>query len=86
LTRFPIPLFGQVVLQGNIFQDAGIMWLNSEETHTQDTHSHVQLYSGGLGVRFHFVQFAGAILALDVARTISPDEGIGLALNVGQFF
>jgi outer membrane translocation and assembly module TamA len=32
------------------------------------------------------VKFSGAILRLDLARTISPDEGLGFSFGIGQFF
>jgi len=86
LTRFPLPLIGEVVMQGNIFTDSAIMWNSSDLAQTRGVNSELTLLSVGTGVRFNFMRFAGAILRIDFARTVTPDEGWGASLGVGQFF
>jgi hypothetical protein len=84
-----IPFFfdvGRVVVQGCIFTDGGSAWGDSVLTGDQALEKPRLLWSAGLGLRGNFLHFAGATVRLDVARTIQPDEGWGIAFGVGQFF
>jgi hypothetical protein len=75
-----------VVLQSCIFTDFGSAWGDSTLTGDPSAKQANFLWSAGVGLRANFVKFAGAILRLDVARTIRPDEGIGVSFGIGQFF
>lgn len=86
LMRFSLPLLGEIVTQGCLFQDFGEMWNSTDLTQTQRVNSRIALLSEGAGLRFNLMRFAGAIGRIDLARTIAPDEGWGLSLGVGQFF
>ncbi len=86
LTRFYVPLIGEIVTQGCVFQDSGLMWNSFDLAQTSRTNSRLFLLSEGIGLRLNFLRFAGAIVRIDVARTITPDEGVGLSFGVGQFF
>ena len=86
LGRFPLPIAGTTVLQGCVFEDVGAMFNSDDLSATRRVDSEVTLASAGIGVRFNFLRFAGAIVRIDVARTIHPDEGVGVGLGVGQFF
>jgi len=75
-----------LVIQGCLFTDAGSAWGDTTLTgESANLHPNI-LWSAGLGLRFNFLHFAGAILRLDAARTINPDEGFGISFGVGQFF
>jgi len=82
--RFSWSLLDWVVLQGCAFTDMGWMYngLNSELTPV----NHLALASAGLGIRMIFVKYSNAIIRLDWARTITPDEGLGFSFGIGQFF
>jgi len=86
LLRLFLPLLGEVVSQGNVFTDGGIMWSSSDLAETRQVSSSLALLSAGAGLRLNFLRFAGAIMRLDVAKTITPNEGWGVSLGVGQFF
>lgn len=75
-----------VVLQGCIFSDAGSAWGDATLTGDPGSQEFRPLWSAGAGVRLNFLHFAGAIMRLDFARTINPDEGWGVSFGVGQFF
>ncbi len=62
------------------------MWNSSDMIANRQVDAEQSLLSAGVGLRFNIQKFAGAIMRIDVARTIYPDEGVGLALGVGQFF
>jgi outer membrane protein assembly factor BamA len=75
-----------MVVQGCLFTDAGSAWGDSSLTgETQAAQFHM-LWSAGAGLRINMVKFAGAILRLDWAQTLSPNEGVGFSLGIGQFF
>jgi hypothetical protein len=59
---------------------------DSSLTGDQGTKNIDFLWSAGLGFRANFLHFAGAIIRFDLARTVHPDEGLGLSFGVGQFF
>jgi outer membrane protein assembly factor BamA len=86
LTRIHPPLIGEVVVQGDVFQDFGMMWNSSDLSQGRRVNSELTLLSEGVGIRLNFMRFAGAVGRLDVARTITPNEGWGVSLGVGQFF
>ena len=86
LFRLRLPLIGDVIAQGNLFQDSGIIWNSSDLSKTRRVNSRLILLSHGLGVRLNFLRFAGSIIRLDVARTAIPNEGWGMSFGVGQFF
>lgn len=86
LTRFKIPLVGETVLQGNLFTDGAVMWNSTNLAQTRLVDSEISLLSVGAGVRFNFLRFAGAIVRIDFAKTVTPEEGWGSAIGVGQFF
>lgn len=86
LTRFKIPFAGETVLQGNLFTDGALMWNSADLSKTRLVNSEISLLSVGAGVRFNFLRFAGAIVRIDFAKTITPEEGWGSAIGVGQFF
>ena len=75
-----------VALQACIFSDFGSAWGDSTLTGDPGTQELNVLWSAGVGFRVNFLHYAGAILRLDLARTIRPDEGWGLSFGVGQFF
>lgn len=70
---------GQVVVQGAGFTDFG--WIGSVQNS-----QYLGMVSMGAGLRIIFVNFARAILRVDVAQTISPNEGLGFSFGLGQFF
>ena len=67
-----------LIVQGNVFTDAGVISAGSSESQA--------LWSTGLGLRVHLVKYAGALLRMDLARTLFPSEGYGLSVGVQQFF
>lgn len=75
-----------MAVQAAFFTDTGSAWGNSSLTGEKRTDEVHPLWSAGVGLRVNMVKFAGAILRLDLARTISPDEGIGFSFGVGHFF
>jgi len=77
---------GEAILQGCVFTDAGSAWGDSGLTGEAQNLQASFIWSAGVGIRLNFLHFAGAIMRLDVARTISPDEGSGFSFGVGQFF
>jgi len=81
-------LFGidLMAVQGCVFTDAGSAWGDSSLTGEAQAMIFRPLWSAGVGLRVNMVKFAGTIMRLDWARTISPDEGIGFSFGVGQFF
>jgi outer membrane protein assembly factor BamA len=86
LTRLFLPLFGEAVIQGALFEDAAFMWDSSDLSQTRRINSEISLFSAGFGIRINLLRFAGCILRLDAAKTLSPSEGWGGSLGVGQFF
>jgi len=86
LARFKIPLAGETVLQGNLFTDGAVMWNSTNLAQTRLVDSEISLLSVGAGVRFNFLRFAGAVVRIDFAKTVTPEEGWGSAIGVGQFF
>jgi hypothetical protein len=79
-------LIGEVIFQGCVFQDLGLMWNSYDLLQTSRTNSRLFMLSEGAGLRLNFLRFAGAIVRIDLARTVTPDEGWGLSFGVGQFF
>jgi hypothetical protein len=75
-----------VAIQGCVFTDVGSAWGDAVLTGDEGAKQINPLWSVGAGVRLNLVRFAGATARLDVARTIRPDEGWGMAFGVGQFF
>ena len=75
-----------MTVQAAFFSDVGSAWGNSSLTGERRADDLRPLWSAGLGLRINMVKFAGAILRLDFARTISPDEGLGFSFGIGQFF
>lgn len=75
-----------MAVQAAFFSDVGSAWGNASLTGEKRADEIRPLWSAGAGLRINMVKFAGAILRLDVARTISPDEGTGFSFGVGQFF
>jgi hypothetical protein len=75
-----------MVVQGCIFTDAGSAWGDSSLIGQPQASEFHPLWSAGVGLRINMVKFAGAIMRLDVAQTLSPNEGIGGSFGVGQFF
>jgi outer membrane protein assembly factor BamA len=86
LTRFSIYFIDQIVVQGCLFQDFGVMWNSSDYQTSNRLNSRLVLLSEGIGIRLNFLKFAGAIGRLDLAKTITPNEGWGFSFGVGQFF
>ena len=86
LTRFSLPLIGQTIVQGAVFEDGGMMWNSNDLSQSTEVNSQRGLLSAGVGFRFNVLRFAGAIMRIDAAQTISPSEGFGISLGVGQFF
>jgi len=84
--RFSAPYIDLVAVQGCVFTDAGSAWGDSTLTGDQASKNINLLWSAGLGFRANFLHFAGAIIRMDLARTLHPDEGLGLSFGVGQFF
>lgn len=84
--RFKAPYIDLVAVQGCVFNDVGSAFGDSTLTGDQGAKNINLLWSAGLGLRANFLHFAGAIVRLDVARTVHPDEGLGLSFGVGQFF
>lgn len=84
--RFSEPWIDLVAVQGCIFSDVGSAWGDSTLTGDQGAKDINFLWSAGLGLRANFLHFAGATMRLDIARTVHPDEGLGLSFGVGQFF
>jgi outer membrane protein assembly factor BamA len=75
-----------MVIQGCLFSDVGSAWGDSSLTREAAAQNFHLLWSAGAGLRINMVKFAGAILRLDWAQTLSPAEGIGFSFGVGQFF
>jgi outer membrane protein assembly factor BamA len=75
-----------MVVQACLFTDAGSAWGDSSLTGEASAANFHLLWSAGAGLRVNMVRFAGAILRLDWAQTLSPNEGVGFSLGVGQFF
>ena len=75
-----------MVLQGCLFTDLGSAWGDSSLTSESAAQNFHLLWSAGAGLRIHMVKFAGAIIRLDWAQTLSPYEGVGFSFGVGQFF
>ena len=75
-----------MVVQGCIFSDIGSAWGDSSLTGESAASVQKILWSAGAGLRIHWVRFAGAILRLDWAQTLSPNEGVGFSFGIGQFF
>ena len=86
LTRFSLPLVGQTIVQGAVFEDGGMMWNSNDLSQSAEVNSQRGLLSAGVGLRLNVLRFAGAIMRIDAAQTISPSEGFGISLGVGQFF
>lgn len=77
---------GPVAIQGCVFNDMGAAWGDSTLTRDSSAKNFNLLWSMGAGLRFNFIHFAGVIVRVDVARTLRPDEGLGVSFGVGQFF
>jgi len=75
-----------MVIQGCLFTDAGSAWGDSSLTGDPLAANFHLLWSAGAGLRVNWVKFAGAILRLDWAQTITPAEGVGFSFGIGQFF
>lgn len=86
LFRFHLPILGEITTQGNVFTDGGLMWDSADLAVTRHVNSDIFLLSAGTGVRLDFLRFAGCIVRMDLAKTITPNEGWGLSMGVGQFF
>lgn len=86
LFRFSLPWLGQTIVQGAAFEDAAVMWNSNDLTQTGRMDSTLGLFSAGVGLRLNIIRFAGSIVRIDAAQTISPQEGWGASLGVGQFF
>jgi outer membrane protein assembly factor BamA len=86
IARYYSWLTGDIVFQSCIFQDMAQMWNSADLQQSRRVNSSLGLLSDGIGMRFNFQRFAGAILRLDFARTVIPNEGWGVAFGVGQFF
>jgi outer membrane protein assembly factor BamA len=81
--RFSFFDLDQIALQGCVFVDAGYIW---STPNSPQGGSSLGMLSAGVGLRINFVRFAGAIIRMDLARTVTPDEGFGFSFGVGQFF
>jgi outer membrane protein assembly factor BamA len=75
-----------MVVQGCLFTDFGSAWGDPSLTGESAAQNFHLLWSAGAGLRINMVKFAGAILRLDWAQTLSPNEGVGFSFGVGQFF
>ena len=75
-----------VAVQGCVFSDVGSAWGDASLTGETAAENFHPLWSAGGGLRVNFVKFAGAIVRLDLAQTINPNEGMGISFGVGQFF
>jgi outer membrane protein assembly factor BamA len=83
VTRISFLNLDQLAVQGVLFTDLGYIWADGNSPLGGAS---LALASAGLGLRFNFVRFAGCIIRLDLAQTITPSEGMGLSFGVGQFF
>ncbi len=86
LFRIVTPIIGDVIFQGCLFQDFGMMWNSDDLAQTRRVNSHLLLLSHGFGIHLNFLHFSEAIVRFDVARTTIPEEGWGGAFGVGQLF
>ena len=87
LFRFESELTGQLILQGCLFQDFGYMRdANSFTGSTASQKRDLVLLSEGVGIRFNVLRFSGAILRIDGAKAVVPDEGWDVSVTFGQFF
>lgn len=84
--RFETELSGQVVVQGCVFQDSGVMWSANQFSRGSPQSDRLPLLSEGFGLRANFLRFSGAIVRIDAAKSVSPDEGWDISLGIGQFF
>jgi len=87
--RFEWLDLGRVVFQSCLFTDIGSSWSSagidlSSGVATQKGSR--LLYSAGAGIRAIFLHFSNAILRLDMAKAIFPNEGYNVGFGVGQFF
>jgi outer membrane protein assembly factor BamA len=86
--KLPVFDVGRMVMQGALFTDAGDSWHSANidlSGHATQTGTRF-LYSAGAGVRAFFLHFANALVRLDVAKAVEPNEGFNVAFGVGQFF
>ncbi len=79
---------GRSVWQGCLFSDVGAMGQLAvpDGYGTKRQAGNLLLHSVGLGIRATILQFAGAVFRMDLARAVTPNEGWGLSIGVGQFF
>jgi|GEM_PF-3304994 len=75
-----------MVIQGCLFSDVGSAWADSTLTGETQAQYFRPLWSVGTGLRINMVKFAGAIVRLDLAQTLIPNEGLGFSFGIGQFF
>ncbi|MGZ3695595.1 MAG: BamA/TamA family outer membrane protein [Bdellovibrionota bacterium] len=86
--KFSILDIDRVVLQGCAFSDVGSVWRMAElDSSGKRTQSGTRaLGSVGLGIRAIFLHFSSAILRIDAARALFPNEGVNISFGIGQFF
>lgn len=87
LFRLETGLVGPVVAQGCVFQDVGFMHeANSFTGSGLPQKTDLTLLSEGVGFRLNFLSFASAILRVDAAKAVIPNEGWDFSVATGQFF
>jgi outer membrane protein assembly factor BamA len=86
--KLPVFELGRMVMQGALFTDAGDSWHSANiDANGRTTQTATRfLYSAGAGFRAFFLHFANALVRLDVAKAVEPNEGFNVAFGVGQFF
>ncbi len=85
--RVSSELIGQIVVQGCVFQDVGIMHdANHFDAASASQAKDFTMLSEGVGLRLSALKFAGAVLRIDVAKAVVPNEGLDVSLGLGQFF
>jgi len=79
------PLIDRVVVQGAFLPTRALHGEIPRSTGDPTNFQADFLWSAALAFRFNFLYFAGAIMRIDLARTIHPDEGLGLSSGGSVF-